>query len=84
MLSSAAIVNVAFQKNTTLTFLFFSQDLTDRRYRAEATIREQKTKLGSLEEEYRRCRGDLQQTRRENSSLEAERHAQVGLKCGAA
>ncbi|XP_076814411.1 spindle assembly abnormal protein 6 homolog [Clavelina lepadiformis] len=53
-----------------------NKDLTDRRYRAEATIREQKTKLTALEEEHRRCRADLQQTRRENSSLEAERHNQ--------
>ncbi|XP_078484906.1 spindle assembly abnormal protein 6 homolog [Ciona intestinalis] len=53
-----------------------NKELTDRRYRAEATIREQKTKLASLDEEHRRCRSDLQQSRRENSSLEAERHSQ--------
>nr|CAB3265872.1 spindle assembly abnormal protein 6 homolog [Phallusia mammillata] len=53
-----------------------NKDLTDRRYRAEATIRELKTKLNALEEEHRRCRNDLQQARRENCSLDAERHAQ--------
>uniref|UniRef100_H2Z0L3 Spindle assembly abnormal protein 6 homolog n=1 Tax=Ciona savignyi TaxID=51511 RepID=H2Z0L3_CIOSA len=53
-----------------------NKELTDRRYRAEATIREQKAKLTSLDEEHRRCRSDLQQSRRENSSLEAERHSQ--------
>ncbi|XP_039273507.1 spindle assembly abnormal protein 6 homolog [Styela clava] len=53
-----------------------NKELTDRRYRAEATIREQKARLTGTDDELRRCRNELQQSRRENNALDAERHNQ--------
>ncbi|XP_078656679.1 spindle assembly abnormal protein 6 homolog [Branchiostoma floridae x Branchiostoma belcheri] len=51
-----------------------NKDLTDRRYRAESTIRDLKAKLAGLEEESHRAKQDVQSLRRENASLDSECH----------
>ena len=50
------------------------QDLTDRKYKAEGTIRELKAKLSSLEEEHQRARQELQVLRRDNARLDSGHH----------
>ncbi|XP_066298251.1 spindle assembly abnormal protein 6 homolog [Branchiostoma lanceolatum] len=51
-----------------------NKDLTDRRYRAESTIRDLKSKLAGLEEESHRAKQEVQSLRRENGSLDSECH----------
>ena len=46
------------------------QDLTDTKYRSESSLRELALKLSTLEEEHRRCRGDVVSSRREVGRLE--------------
>lgn len=53
-----------------------SQDLTDRKYKSESTIRELKSKLSSLEEEHLRAKQELQTLRKQNTTLDSEYHEQ--------
>ena len=50
------------------------QDLVDRKYNAEATIREQKAKLSGLEDEHGRARQELQRLRVDNARLDSGHH----------
>ncbi|XP_041913195.1 spindle assembly abnormal protein 6 homolog isoform X1 [Alosa sapidissima] len=52
-----------------------SRDLTDRRYRNEATIRDLKAKLTGVEEECQRAKQQVSSLRRENGTLDQECHA---------
>ena len=51
-----------------------SQDLTDRKYKSESTVRELKAKLSTLEEEHQRARQELQVLRRDNARLDSSHH----------
>ena len=52
------------------------QDLTDRKYKSESTIRELKSKLSTLEEEHLRAKQELQNLRKQNTSLDGDYHEQ--------
>ncbi|KAK3091357.1 hypothetical protein FSP39_019232 [Pinctada imbricata] len=56
-----------------------NKDLTDRKYKAESTIRELKSKLSSIEEEHLRAKQELQNLRKQNTSLDGEYHEQEKL-----
>ena len=45
------------------------QDLTERRYKNEASIRDLKSKLSSVEEENQLVKQDVQNLRKQNASL---------------
>ncbi|XP_043371013.1 spindle assembly abnormal protein 6 homolog isoform X2 [Dermochelys coriacea] len=51
-----------------------NKDLTERKYRSESSIRELKSKLAGLEEEYRRAKQEVLSLERENSTLDTEYH----------
>ncbi|EPY76404.1 hypothetical protein CB1_001428100 [Camelus ferus] len=51
-----------------------NKDLTERKYKGDATIRELKTKLSGVEEELQRAKQEVLSLRRENSTLDAECH----------
>ncbi|KAM5256595.1 spindle assembly abnormal protein 6 homolog [Ctenodactylus gundi] len=51
-----------------------NKDLTERRYKGDATVRELKAKLSGAEEELQRIRQEVLSLRRENSTLDAECH----------
>ncbi|KAL3867901.1 hypothetical protein ACJMK2_040745 [Sinanodonta woodiana] len=53
-----------------------NKDLTDRKYKNEAAIRDLKSKLTSLEDEHVRVKQDIQTLRKQNTSLDAEYHEQ--------
>ncbi|XP_045158062.2 spindle assembly abnormal protein 6 homolog [Mercenaria mercenaria] len=53
-----------------------NKDLTERRYKNEATIRDLKSKLSTLEEENTHLKQDVQSLRKQNSSLDADYHEQ--------
>ncbi|KAH3730971.1 spindle assembly abnormal protein 6 homolog [Dreissena polymorpha] len=53
-----------------------NKDLTERRYKNEATIRDLKSKLTTLEEESSHMKQDIQGLRKQNSSLDADYHGQ--------
>lgn len=55
------------------------QDLTDRKYKSESSIRELKSKLSTLEEEHMRVKQELQGLRKQNSSLDGEYHEKEKL-----
>lgn len=59
--------------------LFIWQDLTDRKYKSESSIRELKSKLSTLEEEHMRVKQELQGLRKQNSSLDGEYHEKEKL-----
>ncbi|KAK6990421.1 spindle assembly abnormal protein 6 [Biomphalaria glabrata] len=50
-----------------------NKDLTDKRYKSEATIREYKAKCAALEEECTHFKSEVHTLRKENSSLESAR-----------
>ncbi|GFO03271.1 spindle assembly abnormal protein 6-like protein [Plakobranchus ocellatus] len=50
-----------------------NKDLTDRKYKSEATIRDYKSRLSALEEEQANSKAELQTLRKENASLEGTR-----------
>ncbi|XP_076081779.1 spindle assembly abnormal protein 6 homolog [Mytilus galloprovincialis] len=56
-----------------------NKDLTDRKYKAESSIRELKSKLSSLEEEHLRAKQELQSLRKQNTTLDSEYHEQEKL-----
>ncbi|XP_064625249.1 spindle assembly abnormal protein 6 homolog [Lineus longissimus] len=56
-----------------------NKELTDKRYKHESHIRELKSKLGSLEEEYHRAKQELNALRKDNASLDADFHEQEKL-----
>nr|XP_048707053.1 spindle assembly abnormal protein 6 homolog isoform X2 [Caretta caretta] len=51
-----------------------NKDLTERKYRSESSIRELKSKLAGLEEEYQRAKQEVLSLARENSTLDTECH----------
>ncbi|KAM7054076.1 spindle assembly abnormal protein 6 homolog isoform 1-T1 [Molossus nigricans] len=51
-----------------------NKDLTERKYKGDATIRELKAKLSGVEEELQRAKQEVLSLRRENSTLDAECH----------
>ncbi|CAM4557577.1 unnamed protein product [Lepidochelys olivacea] len=51
-----------------------NKDLTERKYRSESSIRELKSKLPGLEEEYQRAKQEVLSLARENSTLDTECH----------
>ncbi|CAM5146273.1 unnamed protein product [Natator depressus] len=51
-----------------------NKDLTERKYRSESSIRELKSKLAGLEEEYQRAKQEVLSLGRENSTLDTECH----------
>ncbi|XP_053549720.1 spindle assembly abnormal protein 6 homolog [Bombina bombina] len=51
-----------------------NKEMLERRYKAEATIRELRTKYQGLEEEAQRAQQEVISLRRENSALDAECH----------
>lgn len=59
--------------------VFIWQDLTDRKYKSESSIRELKSKLSTLEEEHMRVKQELQGLRKQNSSLDGEYHEKEKL-----
>ncbi len=52
------------------------QDLTDRKYKSDANIRELKAKLSGFEEEHHRVKTDLQSLRKNNAGLDSDYHEQ--------
>ncbi|XP_030063456.1 spindle assembly abnormal protein 6 homolog isoform X1 [Microcaecilia unicolor] len=56
-----------------------NKDLTERRYKADCTIRELKSKLLGLEDECQRAKQEVLSLRRENSTLDAECHEKEKL-----
>ncbi|KAG6936291.1 spindle assembly abnormal protein 6 -like protein [Chelydra serpentina] len=56
-----------------------NKDLTERKYKSESSIRELKSKLAGLEEEYQRTKQEVLSLRRENSTLDAECHEKEKL-----
>ncbi|KAK3784496.1 hypothetical protein RRG08_004679 [Elysia crispata] len=50
-----------------------NKDLTDRKYKSEATIRDYKSRLSALEEENIATKAELQNLRKENTTLEGGR-----------
>ena len=57
-------------------FDFAVQELTDLKYKSEGTIRELRSRLGTVEEENSRMKQDLQNLRQSNSSLDGDYHEQ--------
>lgn len=53
-----------------------NKDLTERRYKNEASIRDLKSKLSSLEDENVHMKQDIQSLRKQNASLDADYHEQ--------
>ncbi|XP_043403371.1 spindle assembly abnormal protein 6 homolog isoform X2 [Chelonia mydas] len=51
-----------------------NKDLIERKYRSESSIRELKSKLAGLEEEYQRAKQEVLSLGRENSTLDTECH----------
>lgn len=51
-----------------------NKELTERRYKADSTIRELKAKLSGIDDECQRAKQEVQSLRRENSTLDAECH----------
>ncbi|KAF5911086.1 hypothetical protein HPG69_001051 [Diceros bicornis minor] len=51
-----------------------NKDLTERKYKGDATVRELKAKLSGVEEELQRAKQEVLSLRRENSTLDAECH----------
>ncbi|XP_067424984.1 spindle assembly abnormal protein 6 homolog isoform X2 [Emydura macquarii macquarii] len=56
-----------------------NKDLTERKYKFESSIRELKSKLSGLEEEYQRAKQEVLSLRRENSTLDTECHEKEKL-----
>uniref|UniRef100_A0A7M4EUZ8 Spindle assembly abnormal protein 6 homolog n=1 Tax=Crocodylus porosus TaxID=8502 RepID=A0A7M4EUZ8_CROPO len=56
-----------------------NKDLTERKYKSESCIRELKSKLSGLEEEYQRIKQEVLSLQRENSTLDAECHEKEKL-----
>ncbi|NWW93530.1 SAS6 protein, partial [Rhynochetos jubatus] len=56
-----------------------NKDLTERRYKGDATVRELKAKLLGLEEECQRAKQEVLSLRRENATLDAECHEKEKL-----
>ncbi|KAM5293493.1 spindle assembly abnormal protein 6 homolog [Glossophaga mutica] len=56
-----------------------NKDLTERRYRGDAAVRELKAKLSGVEEELQRAKQEVLSLRRENSTLDAECHEKEKL-----
>ncbi|XP_069481772.1 spindle assembly abnormal protein 6 homolog [Ambystoma mexicanum] len=56
-----------------------NKDLTERKYKSESCIRELKSKLSGLEEEYQRTKQEVSSLRRENSTLDSECHEREKL-----
>ncbi|CAL1531080.1 unnamed protein product [Lymnaea stagnalis] len=50
-----------------------NKDLTDKKYKSEATIRDYKSRLATLEEDHSRMKAELHTLRKENISLESLR-----------
>ena len=55
------------------------QDLTDRKYKSEGTIRELKSKLSLTEEELHRAKTELSNLRKNNADLDGDCHEQDKL-----
>uniref|UniRef100_UPI00358ED828 spindle assembly abnormal protein 6 homolog n=1 Tax=Myxine glutinosa TaxID=7769 RepID=UPI00358ED828 len=53
-----------------------NKDLTERRFKAEASLREVRTRLSALEEESSQAKQELVKLRRDSSVLEEQRHEQ--------
>ncbi|KAM4871547.1 spindle assembly abnormal protein 6 homolog [Thomomys bottae] len=51
-----------------------NKELTERKYKGDATVRELKAKLSAVEEELQRTKQEVLSLRRENSTLDAECH----------
>ncbi|XP_073907006.1 spindle assembly abnormal protein 6 homolog isoform X2 [Castor canadensis] len=51
-----------------------NKELTERKYKGDATVRELKAKLSGVEEELQRSKQEVLSLRRENSTLDAECH----------
>ncbi|XP_025053481.1 spindle assembly abnormal protein 6 homolog [Alligator sinensis] len=56
-----------------------NKDLTERKYKSESCIRELKSKLSGLEEEYQRIKQEVLALQRENSTLDAVCHEKEKL-----
>uniref|UniRef100_A0A8C3S3F9 Spindle assembly abnormal protein 6 homolog n=1 Tax=Chelydra serpentina TaxID=8475 RepID=A0A8C3S3F9_CHESE len=56
-----------------------NKDLTERKYKSESSIRELKSKLAGLDEEYQRTKQEVLSLQRENSTLDAECHEKEKL-----
>ena len=59
--------------------MVYEQDLMDKNYKAESTIRELRSKLGGLEEEHARMKQEVQTLRKQNAGLDSEYHEQEKL-----
>uniref|UniRef100_A0A8C4QZF2 Spindle assembly abnormal protein 6 homolog n=2 Tax=Eptatretus burgeri TaxID=7764 RepID=A0A8C4QZF2_EPTBU len=53
-----------------------NKELTERRFKSEATLREVRTRLSAVEEESTRAKQELVKLRRDSSVLEEQRHEQ--------
>uniref|UniRef100_A0A8C8RUK4 Spindle assembly abnormal protein 6 homolog n=1 Tax=Pelusios castaneus TaxID=367368 RepID=A0A8C8RUK4_9SAUR len=56
-----------------------NKDLAERRYKSESSIRELKSKLAGLEEEYQRAKQEVLSLQGENSTLDTECHEKKKL-----
>lgn len=81
IINSRQLIVFSLWKGALLLFLgvFIWQDLTDRKYKSESSIREFKSKLSTLEEEHMRVKQELQGLRKQNSSLDGEYHEKEKL-----
>lgn len=81
IINSQQLIVFSLWKGALLLFLgvFIWQDLTDRKYKSESSIRELKSKLSTLEEEHMRVKQELQGLRKQNSSLDGEYHEKEKL-----
>ncbi|XP_071800128.1 spindle assembly abnormal protein 6 homolog [Asterias amurensis] len=52
-----------------------NQDLTDKKYHLESSMRELKGRLGTLDEDYKRAQRDLQSLRQQRGSLETDQRS---------
>lgn len=81
IINSRQLIVFSLGKGALLLFfgVFIWQDLTDRKYKSESSIRELKSKLSTLEEEHMRVKQELQGLRKQNSSLDGEYHEKEKL-----
>ncbi|XP_075455679.1 spindle assembly abnormal protein 6 homolog isoform X1 [Ascaphus truei] len=56
-----------------------NKELTERKYKSESCIRELKSKLSGMEEEYHRTKQEVTSLRRENATLDSECHEKEKL-----